>query len=466
LSEAEGGQFPETIETNDITLPLRYRFDPGHVADGVTATVHLADLHAIDADRLDWLVPGLIEEKVTDLVRTLPKKLRTQFVPVPEVAHRAVLRMPFGEGSLTSSLARFLADERRIEVSADDFDPTKLDDYLRINLRIVDEHDKPVAHGRDIVELRKRLKIQARRKFEEKPDPKWHRDHLVTWNGLPDLPERVEVKRNGRGVQGFPALADRGDSASLRLFESAQAARAAHRAGVRRLLLLDYAAELKHQVTDLPTLNELRLLFSPIGNAGSMKAHLIEAAGDRLFLGEDPSTIRTKAAFEERVNAAWGKLGGSVKDVADTAMAILRLRQRVALALDKPVPDILTSSVAEMKEQLALLVPADFLVATPAVWIGHVPRYLAAIEQRHAKLLNAGLDRDSKLATKVFPYWKAYLDRIADAESGPCGPAWVTFRFLVEEYRVSLFAQQLGTATKVSEKILAERMERLRKAAA
>ncbi len=110
LAEAEGGQFPDSIETNGIELPVKYRFDPGHVADGATATVHLADLHAIDADRLDWLVPGLIEEKVTDLIRTLPKALRTQFVPVPAMAHRAVMSLPFGEGNLVERLATLLAD--------------------------------------------------------------------------------------------------------------------------------------------------------------------------------------------------------------------------------------------------------------------------------------------------------------------------------------------------------------------
>ncbi len=345
----------------------------------------------------------------------------------------------------------------------DDLRPENLADYLRFNLRVIDENDRPVGYGRDIRELRKKLKIQAREKFEAQPDPTWHRDHLVTWD-LGDLPERVEIKRKGRGVQGFPALVDRGDSASLRLLETKEAARAVHRAGVRRLLLLEYAAEIKHQVTDLPNLDKLRLLFAPLGNAGSFKAHLIEAAGDRLFLGEDAAIIRSAAAFEERVNAAWGKLSGTVAEVAQVAGDVLLRRQQVALMLDKKVPDILTSSVNDMREQLAFLVPADFLVRSPPQWLPQIPRYLAGIAQRHKKLLDAGLEKDSRLATAVFPYWKAYVDRATDPDADPPGQAWVTFRWLIEEYRVSLFAQNLGTATKVSDKILADRLEALHRA--
>ncbi len=461
LSEAEGGQFPESIETNGIELPLKYRFDPGHVADGVTATVHLADLHAIDADRLDWLVPGLIEEKVTDLIRTLPKKLRTQFVPVPEVAHRAVLSMRFGEAALTAAVAKYLQQERDVTLDEVDLRPDELSDYLKLNLRVIDENGRPVAHGRDVRELRKLLRVQARGKLAKLPDSPWHRDHIVKWS-VGELPERVEIRMNGRGVQGFPALIDKGDSASLRLLETPEAARANHRRGVRRLLLIDYASQIKHQVSDLPDLRKLDLLFSPLGNAGSFRAHLIEACGDRLFLGEDAADVRDEATFEERVNAAWGKLGGVVKQVATVAQNVLTHRQQVYLQLDRRVPDILTSSVNDMKEQLAHLVPSDFLVRTPPGYLPHLPRYIAAISQRHTKLLDAGLDRDSRLATAVFPYSKAYLDRVGDIEAGPLSPRWMKFRWLLEEYRVSLFAQGLGTAEKVSDKKLSDLLATLK----
>jgi ATP-dependent helicase HrpA len=283
----------------------------------------------------------------------------------------------------------------------------------------------------------------------------------VEWGDLGDLPMRVEVTVNRRGVQAFPALVDRGESVSLKLFETAEAARAAHRRGVRRLLLLDYAGELRHQVSDLPDLRTIELLYKPLGNARRLRDHLAEAAGDALFLGTDPADIRTAAAFEERVNAAWGKLGETVRRVGKTAHAILHRRHAVELRLQTPVTDLLQSSVNDMLDQLAHLVPGDFLLATPAVWLGHVPRYLAAIEQRHAKLLDAGLDRDSKLATAVFPYWKAYLDRVADPDAGPLSQRWIDFRWMIEEYRVSRFAQPLGTAIKISDKVLREQMERL-----
>ena len=388
-------------------------------------------------------------------MRTLPKSLRTQFVPIPEFAHRAVLAMPFGSAALAALLTKYLRQERDVDIAESDFRPDDLNDYLKFNLRVVDEHDKPVAHGRDVRELRRRLKIQARGKLADLPDPRWNQDNVVRWT-VGDLPERVEVTMRGRGVQGFPALVDRGDHVQLRLLESADAAKAAHRRGVRRLLLIDYAPQIKHQVADLPDLRKLELLYTSLGNTKTFRENLIEAAGDRLFLGEDAGTIRDQATFEERVNAAWGKLGGVVKSVAATARDILARRQQVELMLDKRVPDILTSSVNDMREQLAHLVPRDFLVRTPPGYLPHVPRYLAAIAQRHQKLLDAGLDRDSRLATSVFPFWKAYLDRVSDVEAGPLSPAWMKFRWLIEEYRVSLWAQGLGTAEKVSEKRLSD----------
>ena len=495
--EVEGGDFPDEIDAGGIILPLAYRFDPGHPYDGVTATVALGELHAIDADRLDWLVPGLIEEKVTDLIRTLPKPIRTNFVPVPEFAHRAVVRMRYGDGSLLSAVAADLARSSGVQVSAGDFRPAELSDYLRLNLRVVDEAGNTVGHGRDVHELRRRLRVQARDKLADVPDPTWNRDQIVEWD-VGDLPERVELPVNGRNVQGFPALVDRGESVSLRLLESREAARAAHRRGVRRLLLVDYAREIRYQVEDLGQMQQMRLHFAPIGDVKRLREHLAEAVGDRLFLGIDAADIRTAAAFEERVNAAWGRLGEVVREVGATAAAILEKRHEVHLKLGgeatrrrsdgatkgsdrrlAPIaasssvhrsgasslavlPDILTPSLNDMREQLEHLVPGDFLLRTPAHWLVHIPRFLQGIEVRLAKLLDAGLERDSRAATAVFPYWKAYLDRLHTPDAGPLSPAWVEFRWLVEEYRISQFAQQLGTSMRVSEKVLAERLASLK----
>ena len=455
--EVEGGDFPDAIVSNGIALPLTYRFDPGHDFDGVTATVSLADLHAIDPARLDWLVPGLIEEKCVDLVRTLPKAIRKNFVPVPEYAHRAVLRMPYASGDLFASLASALAKQNGAAVSAGDFMTDELSDYLKMNVRVVDEGGNTVSHGRDVHELRRRLRVRARENLADLPDPTWNRDGLKTWD-VGDLPERVELKVGSRTVQGFPALLDRGDSVSLRLLESADAAKANHRRGVRRLLLLDYAKEIRYQVEDSPHMPQMRLHYAPIGDVKRLREHLQEAVGDRLFAGDDPADVRTAAAFEERVNAAWGRLGEVARDVTKSAADTLARRHRVHLLLERSVAPILRPSLEDMKEQLAHLVPSDFLLTTPPRWLPHVPRFLAGIEFRLTKLLDAGLERDSRNATAAFPFWKAYLDRLATPEAGPLSPAWVEFRWLIEEYRVSLFAQQLGTAVKVSEKVMREKL--------
>ena len=443
-ADLPAAQFPQELDAGDgLALPLSYRFDPGHAADGVTATVRLADLHRVDPRKLDWLVPGLLEEKCVDLIRTLPKPIRRQVVPAPQFAANAVHWMTFGEGDLLAELAASLGKQAGIQVKPADFSPAELNDYLRLRVVVKNDRGKRIAAARDVRQLQSDLVTEARDLLGDMPSSKWIRDDVTTWD-FGDLPDRIEVKHHGRTVQGFPAVLDAGRVVQLRLLETQDAARRATREGVRRLFALDYERELQSLVEEEPGVGQMALLAAPLGG-GRFKQELAAAVADQLAR-DDPREVRTRAQFEEVLESAWNRLGPTVAKVARSARETLERYHEVQRLLDVREADLMSDSYADMRDQLAHLVPPDFLRATPPAWLGHVPRYLRAMQVRHAKLHNAGLKRDLRAMAEVAPLWRRWKQLPEGVNAAGRREA----RWLIEELRVSLFAQELGTSTKVS----------------
>ena len=455
--ELGGEQFPDALRVGESAFDLSYRFDPGHAFDGVTLTLPLAALNQIPAHRLDWLVPGLIEEKALDLIRTMPKSLRVNFVPAPDFARRSVHRMPFGQGNLLDAMAAALGKLSGLSVKAEDFSPDQLPDYLRMNVRVTDEHGKQVAVGRDLKALRQQLRGSAREAFAITPPPPYDRDGITAWD-FGDLPERVELRQHGTTLQGFPSLVDRGGAVSLRLLETPDLARDATRRGVRRLFLIDYAKELRHLIDTLPAIKPMLLHYAPLGPSEQLKDQIREAVADRL-VADIPKRVRTKEEFTIRLETAWNRLRPLAEEVGDIAAKTLARRQELALKLDRPAAPLVADAVHDLKRQVAELVPPDFLTATPMPWLPHLPRYLRAASVRLEKLLNAGLKRDANAAAVLAPLLLAYREKMnADAEVAR-SPEVVQLRWMLEELRVQLFAQELGTAVPVSAKKVERQLE-------
>ncbi|HQY87525.1 MAG TPA: ATP-dependent RNA helicase HrpA, partial [Tepidisphaeraceae bacterium] len=401
-------QFPNHVDTNVGQFPLSYHFEPGHPADGVTATLPLAALASVDARRFDWLVPGLLEEKITELIRTLPKTIRVNVVPAPDFAHRAAKLLTFGEGDLLTHVADVLGRLTGQVIRIEDFDRREINPYLLMNLAIVDEQNRPVATGRDAEELRTKLRDKLRALLADKIDPKWHRDHLKSWD-VGDLPERIELKKFGTTLLAFPGLIDEGKAAGLRLFDSAESARLATRGGVRRLFVIEYAKELAWHVKQLPSFQKMCLHFAPLGTADLLRHNLIEALAHRLIT-PDAAMVRTRMEYELQLRSAWNRLTNESTKLASIASKSLDEFHRASLALNDRVPDILRASVDDMREQLARLIPSDFLLVHPKDWIENLPRYLKAINIRLEKLKNAGVKRDCDCLLEVAPRWHRYID--------------------------------------------------------
>jgi len=442
-------QFPSTIECGGVKYPLDYHFDPAHPADGVSLTLKLAQLNTIDADRLDWLVPGLVEEKIEDLIRTLDKPKRVRLVPAPDFARRASRLVSFADGNFFHAVAGALGKLSGDKITADDFRPADVQTFLKMNIRVVDDANKPVAHGRDIGELRKQLREKLRQLFASETNPTWHRDDLKTWD-FGDLPPRIELKRAGGTVQAFPALVDQGKAAGLRLVETGDLARENTRRGVRRLFVIEYEKELRWHVSDMPLIQEMRLWYSPLGNSDQLRDLLIESLADRLIT-PDAADVRTRVEYELQLRGAWNRLTSESRIVRNIATETLRQFHDASLRLGKAAPPSMSDGVRDMRLQLFALVPANFLIAVSKSWIEHVPRFVKGINVRFAKMTNAGLKRDLDVMKELSPRVLRLTQLLAKWPRGEVLAAEVVrYRWLVEELRVSQFAQELGTSETVS----------------
>ena len=457
--------YPDELTVSGARLPLEYRYDPGHPADGVTVTVPLAALNGVPEEPFEWLVPGMLKDKAVALIRTLPKPLRVQLIPAPEFAEAALRTMRPGEGSFFDALALHLGKRAGILVPRTAFDPTALPDHLLMNFRVVDTTGKQVAVGRDLAEIRRRLGVRARQTFQAAPPSQYHRDGITRWDFGDELPPSIEVYRQGMTLLGYPALVENpGSTVSLRVLDAEPAAREAMRGGLRRLFMLQVADELRHAVRKLPNIEQLSLNYARLGTWDDLKRDLIVAIADRAFFDDDadPASVRTREQFAARAEAGWRRLTAAATDVATTVGEALALYQDLSLKLGRDFPPLLLNPARDMREQLAGLVHPGFVASAPPRWLRHLPRYLRGLQIRLQKLLNAGLPRDAQQTAQLQPLLSAYRERLQRHQArGVRDPAMEQFRWMLEELRVSLFAQELKAAVPVSTKRLEQLWEQV-----
>ncbi len=470
--------FPDAIVVGSINVPLEYHLEPGHPADGVTAVIPIAALSQVPASRFEWLVPGLLREKITALIKSLPKALRVHFVPAPDVAEGAFAALKPGDGSLLEALAIYLSRLKGITVAPSAFDPGSLLDHLHMNFRIVDDAGKVLASGRDLAALRRQLGLKIQSQFEQVRHPLYNRDNITRWD-FGDLPESICIQRHGMTLTAYPALVDLAAAAAadarpigaraadapktatangvgLRLFDSPESARAAHAAGLRRLLMLELRDEIACLNTRIAGLQEMYLHYATLGSPQELRDDIIGKTIQRAFLHD--TNVRTAMEYELRKEAGRRhRLLEIAQEVADMAARILAAYHNVALALARPVIAAWQPAIADVREQLAHLLPRGFLTNTPDQWLAHFPRYLKAIELRLGKLITTGHSKDAAKMAELQPFWRSYLQRQAAASSeGVIDPELTQFRWMIEEFRVSLFAQELKTSIPIS----AKRLER------
>ena len=390
-------RFPESLEVNGVRYALTYRFEPGHPLDGVTMIVPLHLLNQVDEQRCEWLVPGLLRDKVTQLIRGLPKNLRKHFVPVPQVVTAALERMQPAAAPLADALSEALLAQTGIAVPVESWPIAELPPFLRMNFKIVDDQGRELAMGRDIAELREQLGVKARRHFSECAANRFERKGLTSFD-FEELPDQVEFQRAGQTLIGYPALVDEGKSVALTLLDTEHDAEVATHRGLRRLFQLAAADQVKFVARNLPGFQELALRYSLLlelegGKADKsavserLREELLEAICDRAFFVEDERVRTRTVAFNARVAKAKSRLTDVAQEVCRVVAEILAEYQELRPRLNLRGVPVWQRAMTDIRNQLKALLPPGFIASTPLARLKEFPRYVKAISAAPGQIL-------------------------------------------------------------------------------
>lgn len=499
--------FPKVVRLGGVDCAASYLHDPGDPRDGVTVTVPIYALNQVSDERCEWLVPGLLKDKVLALVKSLHQRPRSRLVPLPDYAAEfaEVWRDParFGQGSLLDALLKDVRERTQLAVQRGDFKLETVPPHLFMNFRVVDEHGRQLGTGRNLAALKAQWGGQARSAFQalarlkvaggaapaaagaapRDESPAGRRADKgapadgrmapaagrgaaaappadVSATGSPatpttytdwtfgELPELMEIRRGAQTLVGFPALIDRDTHVEIEVFDEPEVAAARHRAGLRRLLALQLREPLKYLEKNVPDLAGLAVLYMPLGTADELRRQVVDLAIDRAFLADPLPT--DAVTFRQRLETGRGRLNLIAGEVARAAgQVLLDYAAAMRKLRDARPPKVVADDV---QAQLQRLVPRRFLLATPWAQLAHLPRYLKAVVMRLDKL-RSDPARDAPRLAELRPVEQRYWRLLAERK-GAADPRLDEYRWLLEELRVSLFAQELRTPQPVSVKRL------------
>ncbi len=511
--------FPKTIRLGGVDCAATYLHEPGDAKDGLTVTVPLFVLNQVNDERCEWLVPGMLKEKVQALLKTLHQRPRSRLVPLPETASRMAetLNVPetFGKGSLVDAVLKLVRAATALDIVRADIKADMLTPHYFMNLRVVDEHGRQLGTGRNLAALKADLGAQARGAFQAlaglkmaqnaaglrspaadsaapnngsmartdapqgrgpavgqgavhkgqpsqtlSPKPVAAGQRYTAWT-FGELPELLEIQKGGQTLIGFPALVDSGNAAdggvAIEVFDEPQVAAAKHRAGLRRLFALQIKDALKYLEKNIPDLQKMAVAYMLVGRAADgtgggsieeLRDQIMAVALDRAFLLDPLPT--NEAAFKKRIDEGRGRLTLIANEVARLSQALLAEYAIAAKKIKdtKNAPD----ATADAAQQLQRLMPKRFLMDSPWAQLPHFARYMKAITARLDKY-RADPARDAARLTELRPQEQRYWRLVAERK-GVTDERMIEFRWLIEELRVSFFAQELRTPQPVSVKRL------------
>lgn len=499
-SSVTAASFPTLLRLGGVDCTCSYLHEPGDPKDGVTVTVPLWALNQVDESRCEWLVPGMLKDKVLALLKTLHQKPRSRLVPLAEYAQSFVDRraamVTSGHGSLLDELLKTVRESTQLDLKKADFKPEVLPPHFFMNFKVVDDHGRQVAMGRHLAALKGSLGGQARSAFQAlaqlkivntmgvtsppgtdsqqpkmlppsrprlrpgsnrglmsqpcteavlpaEPEPQTY----VNWS-FGTLPELLEVRRAGQSLIGFPALIDKTDHVCIEVFDEPKEAAIQHQIGLRRLVALQIRDALKFLEKNLPDSAKLAMLFMPLGTAEELRDQIVSLAIDRAFLNA-PLPLDAPS-FQQRIEEGKGRLTLIAFEIARLVLQVLT---DYAQALRKfkdsrPAPEV----SQDIQAQFSRLLPKRFILQTPWGQMQHLPRYLKAIGSRLEKLRTDPV-RDAGRMAEIRPLEQRYLREVA-GRKGIFDARLEDFRWMLEELRVSLFAQELRTPQPVSAKRL------------
>jgi ATP-dependent helicase HrpA len=447
--------YPELIEIKGQIIECRYRLDPQREDDGLTLIAPLEALPALDEQRVEWLIPGWLEDRVHLLLRALPKSIRTQIDPVIDLAREATaaLRPRFGQGSLLDALAAEVQRLRGVEIPRNAWNWNGLPKHYRGTIEITGDDGKVLAESKDVAELNQRLAGRLRKHLASIAAKTFARTGITRWDFGP-LPSAATAPP---GTPGAPALVDRGDSVSITLEAIPTVAEAKTRLGVRRLFELTARAELDARLRGQKNWHRLTVLHASTASSESLLDSMRLWLAERVFM-TGKNLPQNAEEFDARVNERWGKLGQTAGELAQLAEVFLETRHRLGLKLDQEPGADWADLHQDLAGQIKLLTSPGFIAEIGDERLGHLPRYLEAAITRLHKLRNGNERRDRRNYNALLPLWRRYLIALdiflKDGQGKQLEPGFTQHRWLLEELRVSLFAERLGTFEPVSAKRL------------
>ncbi len=451
--QVSADDYPRTWRQGDVELDVTYQFSPGSAADGVTVHVPVAVLNRVRSDGFDWQVPGLRDELAVALLKSLPKATRRHFVPTPDHAMAALAEADPARGRLTDELARVLAERTGIRIPPEEWDVSRVPDHLRITFSVEAPGGKVVGRGKDLDALRPAAGGAVRADMA-RAGASFERTGLTTWS-VGTVPPTFEGRVGDLTVRGFPALVDEVTSVSLRVLPDRGAAEAAHRLGVRRLLLLGTSAPWKRVLARLSNAQKLALADNPHGSVPALLQDCLDAAVDDIVAEHVPGLVRTQEAYAAALAAVRTHAAARVLVVVEAVEPVLGLAaqvRRTLATLEHGAASARTAATrADVRAQLDSLVRPGFVAATGVSRLRDVRRYLRAMQHRLERAATNA--REPVLQEQVDGVEAAYADLLESLPASRRRAAEVTdLAWMIEELRVSLFAQTLGTARPVSEK--------------
>ncbi|MGL4668691.1 MAG: DUF3418 domain-containing protein, partial [Saezia sp.] len=467
--------FPHAILLGAVECKASYLHEPGHVRDGMTVTVPIYGLNQVSDDRCEWLVPGMLKEKIIALLKSLHQKPRSRLMPLPDYAQIFINGHEFGKGNLLEQLIKAIRDKTELDVKRTDFRLENLMSHLFMNFIIVDEHGRQLGMGRDLTSLKREHGGLARNAFqalatlkvrelvdedaqqEEKPrlqtshraDATAHtsEEQHTTWD-FGELPELMEIKRGKQTLIGFPALVDDGDAVHIEVYDEPEVAATHHRAGLKRLIALQIKDALKYFEKNIPNLQRMYMMYMQLGTADDLRDQIVSLALDRAFLSDAlPTNAKTFEVCVEQGRARLQLVGQEIARQVETILneysaAVRKLKECRA-------PETVRDDI---QAQLERLMPKKFILQTPWPQLQHMPRYLKGIVMRLDKL-SKDPARDDERLRELKPLEQRYYRRLSE-QKGQVNEQMQTYRWMLEEQRISFFAQELKTPYPISVKRL------------
>jgi ATP-dependent helicase HrpA len=449
--------FPPQLLMNNVSYALAYNFAPGKNDDGVTLTVPQALLNQVSAARCEYLVPGVLAEKIAQLVKSLPQKLRRHCVPVPEFAAAFCAAVKPSDMPLLQGLARYIREQKQLEVPLDAFRLEQLPAHLLMNFRVVDEHGRQLGLSRNFTQLRgewalKQTIAPPPTAKSAAPQQKTCSERYTEWK-FGDFKPTREESRAGQTITVFNALVDEGEAVTLQSFDTRDTAQAAHRLGLRRMFMLALKEQVKFLEKNLPGLQAMSMQFLPFGSQQDLQRQILAVTFDRCCLNEP--WPESEKEFISRCKDAKARLNLVAQEIARLVAAVLAEHQTLQKAL--PAYKAHAQATQDIRAQCEALLGKEWVGRTPFERMQHLPRYLKAINVRLEKL-RANPARDAQNMLQMNPLSQQWQRKLS-AQHGEIDVRLEDFGWMLQELRVSLYAQELKTPVIVSakrlEKILA-----------